>query len=511
MKTSIGKELARRKRRIKKRLAGVQGAGSAGPVLAGGNVHYEIGPRSSGIAAGGMGAVQLLVQKIGLVGNIQRRLFLLKIHLPYCEADHVLNIAYNLLVGGTRLEHIELRRQDEAFLDALGAARIPDPTTAGDFCRRFTAEDIETLMDAINETRLTVWRQQPDEFFDHAVIDGDGTIAETTGECKYGMDMAYNGQWGFHPLLISLANTAEPLFLVNRPGNRPSHEDAAGYFDRAIALCRRAGFRRITLRGDSDFSQTTQLDRWHDDGVRFVFGYDSVPKLVELADALPKTAWKRLRRTPKHMPRGPSRERPENVKQQIVRERGFENIELLREEVAEFTYRPTACRRGYRIVVVRKHQRVTRGTQHLFDKSPYFFYITNDLDALPEAIVEEANGRCNQENLIDQLKNGVRAMDMPLDNLVSNWAYMVCGSLAWSLKTWTALLLPEDGRWKKIRRQEKQTVLRMEFRAFVNAFIHQPCQITRSGRRLIYRLLSWNPWQTIFFRLLDRLYGGLKC
>src|SRR5512135_25794 len=164
-------------------------------------------------------------------------------------------IAYNLLAGGSRLEHIEVRRNDQVFLDALGADRIPDPTTAGDFCRRFTEGDVQSLMDIVNETRLRVWKQQPEEFFDEAFIDADGTIAPSDGWCKQGVDIAYNGIWGYHPLVVSLANTAEPLFLVNRSGNRPSHEHADIYLDKAAALCRRAGFRKITFRGDTKFTQ----------------------------------------------------------------------------------------------------------------------------------------------------------------------------------------------------------------------------------------------------------------
>ena len=170
----------------------------------------------------------MLARRTGLVEAIDRKLRLLKLHLPYHESDHVLNMAYNVLTGGTCLEHIELRRNDEVYLDALAAQRIPDPTTAGDFCRRFEAHDVEMLMEAINEVRLNVWRQQPEEFFEEAIIDADGLLAETTGECKEGMALAYNGVWGYHPLIVSLANTAEPLYTVNRPGNRKPARDRPG-------------------------------------------------------------------------------------------------------------------------------------------------------------------------------------------------------------------------------------------------------------------------------------------
>ena len=208
-----------------------------------------------------------------MIGDIDHNLHLFKRHLPYHESDHVLNIAFNILAGGKRIEHLELRRNDEVYLNALGAERIPDPTTAGDFCRRFSESDVVTLMDAVNETRLRVWSEQPSEFFTEAILEVDGTLVETDAECKQGVDIAYDGTWGYHPLLISLANTAEPLYLVNRSGNRPSHEQAALYFDKAIALCRRAGFQKILLRGDTDFTQTQHLDRWDEAGdIRFVFG-----------------------------------------------------------------------------------------------------------------------------------------------------------------------------------------------------------------------------------------------
>ena len=195
------------------------------------NIDYDVAQRTRGLGVGGIGVMHLLAKQSGLVEALDQNLQLLKVHLPYHESDHVLNIAYNILSGGDCIEDIELLRNDEVYLDALGAQRIPDPTTAGDFCRRFTANDVETLQQTINDIRIKLWQQQPDSFFDEAIIEADGTMTETTGECKQGMDINYKGQWGYHPLLVSLANTAEPLYLVNRRGSRPSHEGAAARFD----------------------------------------------------------------------------------------------------------------------------------------------------------------------------------------------------------------------------------------------------------------------------------------
>jgi hypothetical protein len=475
------------------------------------NIHYEWSDRVRGLGAGGIGAMHLLAQRTGLTEAIDQSLHLLKVHQPYHESDHVLNIAYNLLCGGKTLEDLEQLRHDEVYLDAVGARVIPDPTTAGDFTRRFQESDVEALMAAIDRVRQQVWQQQPESFFAEAIVEADGTLAPTSGECKEGMEISYNGVWGYHPLVVTLANTGEPLYLVNRSGNRPSHEGAAVRFDQAIQLCRAAGFRRTLLRGDTDFSSTQHLDRWDQAGVRFVFGIDAMAKLVTLAASLAGSAWERLQRPAKYAVKTAERDRRENIKERVVREREFQNIRLRSEDVAEFRYQPGACRRPYRVVVVRKNLSVEKGEQVLFDDLRYFFYLTNDEVTPAAELVLLANDRCNQENLIEQLKNGVHALRMPVGTLVSNGAYMVMASLAWTLKAWFALLLPETGRWGEQYAAEKQKVLRMEFRTFQRAFIAMPCQIIRAGRRIVFRLLAWNPWQRVFLRGVEALRLPLRC
>ena len=310
VKPSIRQKLFNAKRRIARRLQPRQWTNQPRPMFSAQNIQYEIAQRTQGLASAGIGAMHLLARRIGLIEMLDRQLQLLKQHKPYHESDHVLNIAYNLLCGGTRLEHLELRRNDEVYAKALGAQRIPDPTTAGDFCRRFSDLDVLQRMQILNRVRQRVWRQQPPEFFDTRVP---------------------------------------------------------------------------------------------------------------------------------------------------------------------------------------------------------FFYITNDWEAPPEQMVWEANERCNQENLLGQHKSGMRALDMPVDNLLSNWAYLVLASRAWSLKAWAALLLPETGPAAETKRHEKQRLLRMDFRTFLHAWRQLPCQILRAGGRLIYRFRCWNPWQTAFFRLLDQLRRPLRC
>lgn len=516
MKTSMARRRADRKRRnwrlkarrqeIYQRLQQAnrdkhqRASRGAGPVFNESNLKYEFADRVRGVVYGGSGLMLRLARQVGLVAAIDGRVQLLKQHCPYHESDHVLNLALNALCEGTCLQDIEQRRKDAVFLDALGVAALPDPTTAGDFCRRFAEKDVVALMTAINEARKNVWKLQPQEFLEEAVIEADGTMVVTKGECKDGMDISHKGTWGYHPLLISLANTQEPLFIINRSGNRPSEEGAAHWLDQAAQLCREAGFRRVRLRGDTAFSQTTELDRWNDAGVIFQFGYDAMPNLKKLAEELPPETWRKLSRVPRHVPVGAARTKRPRVKRQIIRRREYLHLELKSEEVAEFEYRPVACSRAYRMVVVRKNISQEKGEACLFDEIRYLFYITNDREQSCEEIVFGCNDRCDQENLISNLASGVRALTAPVDNLVSNWAYMVCTSVAWSLKAWSALLLPSSPQ-----SSDRRNWLRMEFKSWVNAVMKVPCQIVKQARRVVHRVLNGNEYLSAFFRLSDLL------
>ena len=482
--------LAKRKRKIARRLKRKQWKNQPKPMFSASNIHYEMDGRHKGISSGGIGAIHLMNKKLGFVEEMDTVLHLLKRHLPYHESDHVLNIAYNVIAGGTRLEDIELQRQDEAWLDALGAEIIPDPTTAGDFLRRFSEGDIVELMEAINRTRKKAWKKQPASFFEKAILNADGTISETTGECKQGMDISHKGIWGYSPLIISLSNTREPLYLINRPGNAPSHLDSAQWIDRSLDLVSDT-FQEVWIRGDTDFSLTAHFDKW-DDRCKFVFGIDARRNLISIADSMAEEQWEPLLRKPKYEVKTKKRKRPENVKERIVRERGFTNIRTVSEHVAEFDYQPGKCKKTYRIVVLRKNLTVEKGDLALFDDIRYFFYITNDRLMTPQQVVYFSNERCDHENDIEQLKNGVNAMRMPVADLVSNWAYMVIAALAWNLKAWYGLLTPN----KVLGYQ----IIRMEFKRFINTFIRIPGLIIKTGRRIVYRLVGYNTYMKDFFR-----------
>ena len=483
------------KNAIKRRLEKKQFEDQPKPIMTGQNIDYEMGEKTRAMNYGGIGAIHKMVKQIGLDQEIDNRLDLLKVHVPYHESDHVLNLTYNALVGGVRLEDIELRRNDEVFMDAIGAQRIPDPTTAGDFTRRFERKDNVLLMDAINAARERVWSKAPRGLMKEAIIDVDGTLAGTLGQCKQGMDISYKGIWGYHPLILSLANTNEVLYLVNRPGNVASHEGAAEWMDKAIDLVA-PHCERILLRGDTDFSLTKHFDRWSA-RVDFVFGMDASKGRVARAEALEEACWAPLQRPPKYEVRTQGRKRPENIKEQIVIERNFDNIRLNSEQVAEFEYRPGKCTQSYRMVVVRKNLSIEKGERVLFDEIRYFFYITTRRDLTADEVVGHANKRCNQENVIAQLKNGVNAMRMPVRDLNSNWSYMIMAALAWNLKAWFGMLMPNRIRCAQ--------VLKMEFRRFLQMFILIPCQIVLTGRKIVYRILGYNEGLKDFFDTFERI------
>lgn len=494
MKPNDSRFLNERKARIDERLDPRWQEERERPMIEGANSSYEVSGKVTALSCGGIGLIHQMVRSLGLAEAIDREVHVFKRHFPYHESDHVLNLAYNIMAGGTCLEDIELLRSNEGYLDALGAWRIPDPTTAGDFLRRFDEERLDGLTRATQQIQKKVWKHLPSKKRRLALIDVDGTIAPTTGECKEGMDISYKGNWGYAPLIVSLANTKEVLFAVNRPGNYVSHAGAIPYMDQATELLLSGGFKQVRLRGDTDFSLTANFDRWNERGVQFVFGIDSHPSFVQLAKALVKTAYKPLKRAKKRTVKTEERARPENVKERIVKERGFKNLVLEEEHVAELPYQPSKAKGTYRMIVLRKTIRVEQGQLRLQDETVYFFYVTNiPVQELSAAdVIFQANARCDQENVIEQLKNGVRAMRMPSNGLVSNGVWLVIAALAWNMKSWLSSMLPQQ--------KEARELGRMEFRRFLNTIMLLPCQVVKTGRKVVLRVLTFSRWVHI---LLD--------
>ncbi len=199
------------------------------------------------------------------------------------------------------------------------------------------------------------------------------------------------------------------------------------------------------------------------------------------------------------------------MKQRIVTEKGYKDLRLKSEAVAEFEHRPSKCEKSYRVIVLRKELETCKGELLLFEEYRYFLYITNDRKMTVHEVVRESNLRCGQEKLIGELKSRVRSLRAPLDNLVSNWAWMVMSTLAWSLKVWAALSLPRGGRWRELHEDDRTRLLTMGFRNFVESMIRVPVQVIVAARQIQVRLLAWNSTQRIFLRLADVVERPMLC
>ena len=466
----------------------------------------------------GISAALKILNNCGLPEEINENLNILRIHKPYMESDHILNIVINALCGGKNLDDIDVIRKDTSFLNSINASSLPAPTTAGDFCRRFTAPDIELLMDSINKCRINVWKKTQDEdFFNIAICDIDGTLANTNGRCKEHMDINYKGDWGYHPLVISFATTGEILFVINREGSAVSHEDAEIWIEKCSKMLFEAGFKRVQFRGDTDFSLTSYFDYWSSRRIEFVFGYDAKPSLVEIAEAIPKEDWESFERYSKNIDNNVTRENQENHKRNRVIDREYSRKTTVKEEFIEFPYSPDKCKETYNMIALKKKIDVYKGDKVTGSEDKYFFYITNDPNLNPLEIIKNSNDRCNQENTIGDIKKGVNSFYLPMNTFESNWVWMVCTTLAWSVKAWFAFFLNiqekkivSDNKivfWpeKSKKATTSELILKMEFKKFLNNFIRLRSKMLISVKKVYYQIVDYNEYLFSFVSLFNAL------
>lgn len=490
--------LAERKRRISSRIDPRQVPSGVALSPGHGRRRFEVTARGNVTPFGGVALAAQLIDGLGLRDEINASLDLLRRHRPYSEADHVLSLALASFCGARALDDIDVLREDEAFLDAVGMQRMPDPTTSGDFLRRFDEEAVGHLMEAINRVRKRCWSSLPKKQKELATIDVDGTLVNTFGEHKEGTDFNFKGGFGYAPLLVSLANTKEPLYIRNQPGNRPSNDGFVTEVEAAIETVLEGGFKRVRVRGDRAYAVTRHFDGWSRRGIDFVFSMTTHAQLDRLLDALPDAAWKPLEREERGA-KGRRRTRSKNVKRQCVRDRGYRTLRLETEHYAEITHRPRKCKKGYRLIVVRKTITVTEGQLELENEERYFGYITNvPSDKLSARdVVAESNARCDQENLIEQLKNGVAAFTAPVGCLASNWAWMVIAALPLSFKAWLSMLHPDKNARHQLRR--------MQYRRFLRTVVLVPVRVVKQARGLVLKILGYAANGALLIEGLSRL------
>jgi hypothetical protein len=447
----------------------------------------------------GLATAVLLAKKLGLGREIDTQLRLLKFPLPYGESDHVLTHSYNLFVGGSCIQDIENLQASEAVKNLLGADRIPDPTTAGDFLRRFRPSHLERLQGAVDAARVKVWKRMPRRLRRRATVDIDSHIQEVYGDCKEGADFSYTRKWSYHPLLVTLAETGECLRLINRPGNATSAEGAAEVLRDVFELMR-GRFGRIYLRGDSKFCQREIVALCEEPrhAVRFALVKEESPNVRILAETLDESAWEpHVARPDRQSPPGSDkpRQRRRRHRRLIAAERGYRNLDTVREWVAEVPYSLTKCQGTFRLVIKRKLIEERNGQKEFLRHYVYRFILSNigPSEMTAAEVVRFAYGRCDQENAIEQAKNGLNGFRMPAGSLVANGAFLLAGQIAWCLRAWLSLIaLPSE-------------TLRWEWKRFRHAFVYAPAKVVKIAREVVVRISASHRWAVQLIRAVDRL------
>lgn len=438
--------------------------------------------RGEATAYGGLSLAAALVRRLGIDRALDQALDLLHSHRPFTESDHVLTHVYNLFVGGTCIEDIGHLQASDPVRRMLGAVRIPDPTTAGDFLRRFEAESLRALDGAIDVGQEGVWRRRYGrKKVGRAIVDLDSHVHPVYGDQKQGADFSYKGPLAYHPLVISLAETQECLRLINRPGNTPSAEGAEAQLEELFPwLLRR--FRQVVVRGDAAFCNQKIFDVCEAHGQYFAVVSPAQLNFEALADAVPESAWKPYR-SPGERARSaqrPSRcrRRRPNLRRRLARQRGKRDLKLERQWVAEIPYRPERSRQTYRLVI--RRQRIEEHQQgELFELWRYRYVMTNlPPSTSTRGVVDLTYQRCDQENIIEQLQHGIAGMRMPTGELLSNAAFLTSARLAHNLKAWLAqLVLPRE-------------TMRWEWKRFRHAFVYVAARVLRQSRQIHVRIAA---------------------
>lgn len=455
----------------------------------------QVGIESSETTAlGGLALAVRLAARLRMAQSIDGQLLLLRSRRPFHESDHVLTHVYNLFSGGTAIEDIADLQHSEPVRRMLGASRIPDPTTAGDFLRRFDEPSICALDRAIDEIQEHAWqRRYGAKKRALGVVDLDSHLHHVYGHQKEGADFTREGGFGYHPLVISLAETQECLRLVNRPGNVACSEGAARALLGLVPMLRRR-FKSVLVRGDSAFACQDVFDVCDENGLSFAMVSGSQQNFSALADALDERCWSAFRAT-EASTRGErrTRRRGSDLRRKRARERGKRDLRLEKQWIAEIPYTPARSERPYRLVI--RRQRIEESNQgELFELWRYRYVLTNLPSSVStEDVVRQTYRRCDQENVIEQLQNGVAAMRMPTGGFQANWAYLVCARLAHNMKSWLAMLaLPCE-------------VMRWEWKRFRKAFVYVAARFIRSARQNILRLADSHRFAATLQRAIVRL------
>jgi hypothetical protein len=424
---------------------------------------------------GGLALVQQLARKVKFAEHIGSNVKVLKLHQGYGESDHLYHLLCALYAGASCMEDLGQLQEDESYKRLAGVDRVTDPSTVGDFLRRFRRGDLNDLKAGIWGMRREAWKKLKRRKRRWASLDLDSRICAVYGQQKAGADFGYDGTFGYHPEMLSVAETGEWLDVVNRPCNETSGEKAVYLLRRNLPHVQET-FQNVCVRGDTKFGRGDVLLECDRHGAHVCLGWAATPKLVGIAEDLGQKDWAVLqRKTAPGSGASKKRRKGRNLRRMKARRRGYTDKKLLREWVAQFEYHPTYQKKplakGYRMVVIRKQVEVA-GKTGLFDLYTYRFIITDLLAANLSKLVRYAYGRSDQENLIEQGKNGVSAFRMPTGQLLANEAWMTMAMLAQNFKSYLCLLALGEEK------------LGWEWKRFRFSFLYFVARVTKGARQL---------------------------
>ena len=464
-------------------------------------LHVEVDQRTRVTRFGGLSLAAQITRLLKIPQILDRHVHVLKRHLPYHESDHVLAQAFSLYCGGTCIEDMAHLQHDEPLLDLLGACRLPDPTTGGDFLRRFEFDEnpraLWDLQRANDEIQTKAWerikkkqrqrrRRGRKKAETWTTVDMDGHLEETTGSQKEA-DFSRKGKWSYQPLAISLGETGEVLALRNRLGSVPACSAASVVLQGCLQRVKGVFGKRVLTRADSEFDRADVRQACEAEGTYFALVGREFKNRPGIAEGVPEEDWSpfrtraaRARSERKRAPGYRPRRKKVDLRQARVAEKGWEELVLLQQWVTEVSYVPAEDpSKTYRLVIRRQLIDHRQGQQTLFTEYRYRYVVTN----LPESwstadVIDATYKRCDQEKVIQQLGAGVSAWRMPVAEFDGNSAWLEIARLAWNLGKWVAqLALPAE-------------VVRWEWKRFRLAFVLVSAQVVNKGRRLWLRLSS---------------------
>jgi len=448
-------------------------------------LHLESDSRGEITHYGGLVLAQQFVRRFRVAQRLDDALTLFKRHAPYHESDHVLALAYTLYTDGTCLEDQAALQGSEAVRRLVGACRIPDPTTAGDFLRRFrTAQDVEHLSGGIDEVQEAVWSKLPRSVrrrrkkHELALVDLDGHIKPLYGVQKEGADFSYDGRWSYQPLVVSLGGSGECLKVVNQPGSARPSDAAAKALQEVLPLIQRH-FRNAIVRGDTDFDRSDVFNEAIDAGAYFAIGGRLYQNRAALVEAIAEQDWKPfVPRADRQQRSGPSRRgRTANYRRQKAQERGYRTLSTVKQWVSEIAYQPAGLCSPCRMIVRRILIEEDNGQGALFEHFRYRLVLTNlPRSYTPREVIDITYQRCDQENVIEQFGHGIAGWRMPVAEFMGNSAWLQIARLAWNLGKWIAqIALPSE-------------VVRWEWKRFRRHFVYIAAKVLTMGRCLVVRL-----------------------